>query len=274
MPKDAINHIDNSFVIITINDLQRLQQHNASGLVMRVWMGLRSFCWNGKKTCFPSIATIAERIGYTGKSAQQSIGKALKWLEDNAFIKRNHKRSSDRFVMIDNIANRISETSPISERKLKTEEDELPPNPPTPGGRTTKQKKATRRLANRRKRLRKRDRLHIAEVAERQALEAEQKAKMLEDAKQAFESAPQVLEGLLTEHQTKETPETPEQATRAFLVASILRYYDWIDAPVSIPTHITSPGQMLIDQLENEELLWQLRLNLYALWKFIKRISV
>ena len=177
--------------------------------------------------------------------------------------------------MIDNIANRRDDVSPISERKLKTEEDELPPAPvgaaPKHGGRTTKQKKATRRLANRRKRLRKRDRLHIAEVAERQALEAEQKAKMLEDAKQAFESAPQVLEGLLTEHQTKETPETPEQATRAFLVASVLRYYDWIDAPVSIPSHITSPGQMLIDQPKNEELLWQLRLNLFALWEFIRR---
>ena len=270
MPKDTNLSIQNSFVMVSIEDLQRLQAVNASGLVMRTWMALRSYCWNGKRTCFPSIASIAERMGYTGRSAQQSIGKALKFLEDNGFIRRNDKRSTDRFVMLDGIANQRVDTSPNSERKKTTEVDEstTPLNPPVSGGKPTKKQRV--RSQRRRKRLRKRDRLHIAETTELRQQEQEQLQTSVEGYNDAIQGIPAVLDGLESEHLCNETPNTPKDPVRAFFVASILHLHQRIDKLPPMPEKIVTATDLLVNHPGHHQLLWDLRLDIHKLWFHIR----
>ena len=45
MPNDTILSLQNSFVMVSIEDLQRLQAAKASGLVIRTRIALRSFMW-------------------------------------------------------------------------------------------------------------------------------------------------------------------------------------------------------------------------------------
>lgn len=75
-----------------------------------------------------------------------------------------------------------------------------------------------------------------------------------------------MLQTLLEEHENQEAPQTQKQATRAFLVASILHYYEWIDGPLIKPDHISLLSHMIEDA---EELTWSLRLNVFALWEHV-----
>lgn len=148
-------HPLNSWTDVTIGDLQRLQHHKASGLVMRVWMALKTYAWN-RKTCFPSIKSIAERIGYDlNKDYNRTIGRALKWLEDHQFIKRKHRRSRERFTLQETGPNSPTDIGPNSpENQTKGKNTHLSPNPLAEVGDPIKTKKQKVRDRRRRKRQR------------------------------------------------------------------------------------------------------------------------
>ena len=89
----------NTYAIVNIQEIKKLQECSLSGLQTRVYMVLCSFS-NNKANCFPSLKTIAETLGMSCKSATQQVLRALKVLEDVGLIKRNSKRSKSRFEMI------------------------------------------------------------------------------------------------------------------------------------------------------------------------------
>lgn len=257
-----------SWTDVSIADIQRLHEHKASGLTIRVWLVLKTYAWN-KRTCFPSIKSIAERMGYDlTKNYTQTIGKALRWLDDNGFIKRKSRRSRERFTLTKSNSepNDSVRTEPNSSWNKTQENNTQTPLPPTDaGGATTKQKIRSRR---RRKRLRKADKRHMAKVAQQNETDRISKESAIASYKQAQAQAPQILQTLLDEHQRQETPQTKEQATRAFLVSSILHYYEWIDKPLIKPDHITLVSHMIKDA---EELTWSLRMNVFDLWEHVRR---
>ena len=170
-----------AFVMITTKELQLLTELNASGLCMRVLIALRSFAWDGR-SCFPSLAALAERMGYTQKSYKQTISKALKWLEDNNLIIRNSRKSKERFVITDTNERlakwrtKNEDCKPDGEhKKTHFEIDESPPIVP----RGDKQR--NRRFSNQEKRERKYQRRRAKiEAAQRQANEAQQKEQLRE----------------------------------------------------------------------------------------------
>lgn len=277
MPRSIDNTYDKhplvSWTDVSIADIQRLHEHKASGLITRVWLVLKTYAWNNR-TCFPSIKSIAERMGYDlTQNYQKNIGRALKWLEDNGFINRKHRRSRERFTLMkpnrlnehQTSPNRDNETSPNRDENKTHRKKTQTPIIPLQGDATTKQKVRSQR---RRKRLRKADQQHIAEVAKQNEAHRIAREEAVASYKQAQEQASQVLQTLLEEHESQETPQTQKQATRAFLVASILHYYEWIDGPLTKPDHITLVSHMIEDA---EELTWSLRLNVFALWEHVRR---
>ena len=276
MPKDTNLSLQNSFVMVSIDDLQRLQAAKASGLVMRTWIALRSFMWGNKRTAFPSLKAIAERMGYdTTQNYERTIGRALKWLEDNGFIKRAHRRSKERFTLL-RPAQRTGQNSPVvlqgqngPEKQTPEEENSLTPcNPPTDAGGTTTKKQRVR-SQRRRKRLRKRDLRHIAEVAEKRTQTERAKLEAIEAYKQARRSRSATLERLYSEHQSKDTPKTAKEATAAYFRASILHREGWIDELPEKPAHIERMADLWIEDPENHNLLWVLDFSLRDLWKHI-----
>ena len=277
MPKDTTPAIQNSFVMVSIDDLQRLQASNASGLAMRTYIALRSFMWGGKRTAFPSLRALAERMGYDmSKSYERTIGRTLKWLEDNGFIKRGHKRSKERFTLL-RPEHRTGQDSPIalqgqnSPRKQNLEEQkDSPLNLPSQAkGATTKKQKV--RSQRRRKRLRKRDRLHIAEVTEQMHQHQQQQQTSMERYKDAIQGAPAVLDGLESEHQCKETRHSRKEPVRAFFVASILHLHQRIDKLPPMPEKILYSSDLLNEYPVHHEILWELRLSVHELWEHIQR---
>lgn len=276
MPKDTNLSLQNSFVMVSIEDLQRLQAANASGLVMRTWIALRSFMWGNKRTAFPSLKAIAERMGYdTTQNYERTIGRTLKWLEDNGFIKRAHRRSKERFTLL-RPDYRTGQDSPIvlqgqnspEKQTLEAENSLTPFNPPTDAGGTATKKQRVR-SQRRRKRLRKRDLRHIAEVAEKHTQEERANLEAIEAYKDAHRSRQKTLERLYNEHQGKDTPKTTTEATSAYFRASILHREGWIDELPERPTHIESLADIWVEDPENHNLLWILDLSLRDLWKHI-----
>lgn len=86
-----------SFAIINPVELSELAKLHASGCAVLTYTTLAGFARN-KGSCFPSIRTISEALGnaYTTRAIQ----KALKWLCDSKLIKRNDKRSKQRFILL------------------------------------------------------------------------------------------------------------------------------------------------------------------------------
>tara|TARA_R100000805_G_C3577413_1_gene81990 strand:+ start:233 stop:844 length:612 start_codon:yes stop_codon:yes gene_type:complete len=95
-----------TFAIIDARDITELGKHKASGCAWALYTALMTFARGTKASCFPSIKTLSELIG--GNYSEAGIFKALKWLEDKKFIKRNEKRSKQRFVMLRKFVNAIS----------------------------------------------------------------------------------------------------------------------------------------------------------------------
>lgn len=89
-----------TFAIIKTNHLTELGSHKPSGCAVLIYTALLSFSRN-KTSCFPSIATISKTIG--GAFSVRSIQRGLLFLESIGFIKRNEKRSKQRFVMLKQI---------------------------------------------------------------------------------------------------------------------------------------------------------------------------
>lgn len=268
MPRSIDNTYDKhplvSWTDVSIADIQRLHELKASALQMKVWLVLKTYAWNNR-TCFPSLQSICDRMGYVAKSAKQRVCEALKWLDDVGLIQRNHHRQKpDRFVLNKTFRKTGIQRSAKPEHKETQENNTQPPCIP-PKGEGLKQKVRSQR---RRKRLRKADQQHIAEVAKQNEAHRIAREEAVASYKQAQEQASQVLHTLLEEHENQETPQTQKQATRAFLVASILHYYEWIDGPLTKPDHITLVSHMIEDA---EELTWALRLNVFALWEHVRR---
>ena len=86
-----------TFAILPTKDIKELGRLKASGCAVLLYTALLSYA-RDKVSCFPSIKTLSDQLG--GAYAESGIYKALKWLEDNKFIKRNEKRSKQRFVMV------------------------------------------------------------------------------------------------------------------------------------------------------------------------------
>lgn len=99
----------NTFAIINSSDISDLGKHKASGCTVLTYSALLTYCRN-KTSCFPSIKTISEAIG--GVYSVRQIQRALKFLEDNHFIKRNGKRSKERFVLLKRLVKSIRRKSP------------------------------------------------------------------------------------------------------------------------------------------------------------------
>ena len=89
---------DFMYAIVPQKLMKRLGEKKASGSTYQVCMALLSYSF-GKDSCFPSHKTIQVWLGGKGSIALSTIRKALKWLEDHAFIKRNHRRSKKRYQL-------------------------------------------------------------------------------------------------------------------------------------------------------------------------------
>ena len=271
-------HPESQWTDITIAQLQQWQELNLSGFQTRVLLALKLYAWNGK-TCFPSLDSIAERVGLNTKTRRQQVSNALKVLEDAGLIQRNHHRQKpDRFVL--NGVKRVRESivkRNDEQKQTQPKEDSTPLNPPTHGGNDSKineessvsTTKKRRTRMTRRKRLRRRDLELIEQTRIEQEQEAQRKREMIEAYKQAQEQAPSILKGLLEEHTTQDKPTDEQGLTRAFWVASVLAFYGWNNDPLHKPPHITRISQMLDEQAQQDS--WNLRLNVHQLWEFIRR---
>ena len=93
-----------TFAIVKTNHLAELGSHRPSGCAVLIYTALLSFSRN-KTFCFPSIATLSKQIG--GKFSTRSIQRGLLFLEQIGFIKRNDKRSKQRFVMLKQVAESV-----------------------------------------------------------------------------------------------------------------------------------------------------------------------
>lgn len=100
-----------TFAILTTKDISALGKAKASGCAVLLYSALLSYSRN-KQFCFPSIATLSERIG--GAFSVRQIQRSLKFLEDTGFIKRNHKTSKQRFVMLRKALKSIGQKSQVA----------------------------------------------------------------------------------------------------------------------------------------------------------------
>ena len=182
MPRD-IAYSHESFVMITINDIQRLQRAKASGLTMRVWFILKQHCFDyqqGNRFCFPSLYRIKEMLGYEGKNYVQTIGRCLRWLEQNKFIKRQqarkkHEANKERFELLTEVKPKSSIDSEHkgSHKKTTKNKNNLPSFNPSQG----KETKTTRkRLSKAERKQRRYERAcERARLANEQRLQEEQR---------------------------------------------------------------------------------------------------
>jgi hypothetical protein len=259
---------------VCIADIQRLQDCKASGLVTRVWMVLKTYAWN-KRTCFPSIKSIAERMGYDlTQNYKQTIGRALRWLDTNGFINRKSRTSKERFTLLQSLRPNekkserecLPESEPESSRKNTQGKNTQTPLLSPQGEKATRKQRV--RSQRRRKRLRKQDLRHIAEVQQRNEEVKAQHNQAIEEYKQAKERTAEVLQGLLEEHECNDAPNTTKSAERAYFVGSILHFYGWVEKLPARPETLQRASQMaLIDT----ELTWSLRLNIFELWEHVRR---
>lgn len=86
-----------TYAILYTKDISALGKVKASGCAVLLYSALLSYA-RDKVSAFPSISTLSKAIG--GAYTDAGIYKALKFLEDHKFIKRNDKRSKQRFVML------------------------------------------------------------------------------------------------------------------------------------------------------------------------------
>lgn len=164
-------HPQHSWTDVSIGDIQRLHKEGASGLITRVWLVLKTYAWN-HRSCFPSIKSIAERMDYDlEKNYIQTIGKALRWLEEHGFIQRNDRRRHDRYTLTEPNGSVMTEPngSQKQTQKNNTQKTPIAPLQVADGDPIIKTKKSVIR-ERRRNRRNRRQRLNTC--AERIRLEA------------------------------------------------------------------------------------------------------
>ena len=143
MPKDLpanteILYSRNSFTQISVADIQRLQAARLSGTTTRVYLLLKQHCYGNKTTCFPSLRRLAEMLEMKHKTAERTICRSLKELEDAGLIERNGRRKKNRFVLLQekreqNEQGTSAKLDPIKQgtianrKKQYSEKEETPP---------------------------------------------------------------------------------------------------------------------------------------------------
>ena len=85
------------FATISVEELQKLNKAGASASVMSVYLVIKSYAYGDKEWCFPSIASIKQRIG--GGIIERTIYKAIKWLKEHEFISVGLPKTQKRFVI-------------------------------------------------------------------------------------------------------------------------------------------------------------------------------
>jgi hypothetical protein len=100
MPRDNVANTQKFvplYAITTKRLVERLTTAKASGSVFSVVLCLKAYAMD-KDFCFPSHKTIQDWCG--GNISIRSIERAVKWLEDQNFIKRNSRTSKKRYVLL------------------------------------------------------------------------------------------------------------------------------------------------------------------------------
>ena len=106
-----------------LHELKTLERLKVSGTQMRVYLVLKSFS-RAKHICFPSLKTIVKALGHTSATAIQIVCRALKRLADLGLIKRNHRRSKERFVMTESKASCQKRQEQLDQTVNKRQEQE------------------------------------------------------------------------------------------------------------------------------------------------------
>lgn len=274
MPRSTDNyhpHPPTQFTQITIAEMQALHVKKASSLQIKVFLVLKTYCW-GKDFCFPSLQSICERLQYKAKSAQQRVCEALRWLDQNGFIVRGHHRDKpNRFIMKRVSAPAEIKTSAKTEqKKTQLQVNSQTPTPLEKGEMKEEIEKAQPvskqqrvRAHRRRKRLRRSDLQLINEVATEARQQQQRHKEQVQAYTEAIERTPDTLERLFDDYAC-ETKHKPARSPRtAYMALYVLFHYGWIDTPPAKPPEI----QQLTDILtvENQALLWELRLDWYSL---------
>jgi hypothetical protein len=99
MPRDIASNTTKFIPLYTITTkrlVERLTTAKASTSVWSVVLCLKAYAMD-KDTCFPNHKTIQSWCG--GNISIRSIERSVKWLEDHNFIKRNGRRSRNRYVL-------------------------------------------------------------------------------------------------------------------------------------------------------------------------------
>jgi hypothetical protein len=215
-------------------------------------------------------------MGYDLKQTYKAtIGKALRWLEDKGFISRKGRRSKERFTLLTtvkpsspNAQPAPSEGSPNGDEKNQTINNQTKPHTPFKKGATTKKQKV--RSTRRKKRIRKRDLEHIAEV-KRMASEVDVRHQQaIKEYKDTNSKTSEVLGSLLQEHECKDIPTTTKGLERSYFVACVLHFYEWIDTIPQRPQTLQRRSQMCLIDVD---LIEQLGLNIFQLWEHQARFG-
>lgn len=272
-------HPPTQFTQITIGEMQALHVKKASALQIKVFLVLKTYCW-AKDFCFPSLQSICDRLQYKAKSAQQRVCEALRWLDEEGFIVRGHHRDKpNRFRMKPiSAVEEVSISANEEQKKTNPNEDPKTPNPLKRGkvkkeqnSSSSTSRKQRIRSSRRRKRLRKRDLQHIAEVAAEANQQQQRHKEQIEAYAEAIESTPDTLQRLFDDYAC-ETKRKPSKAPRsAYMALYVLFHYGWIDTPPTKPPEIERLADILTE--ENQDVLWQLRLDWYALKKTMQKTN-
>jgi hypothetical protein len=159
MPKDMPSKTTKFVPLYTITTkrlVERLTTAKASTSVWSVVLCLKAYAMD-KDTCFPNHKTIQSWCG--GNISIRSIERSVKWLEDHNFIKRNGRRSRNRYVLyIDkhkqpetkSKPTEVAATTRQSCRQKKIREQKLKTPSPFTKGELTKEGKVRKQRRRRR----------------------------------------------------------------------------------------------------------------------------
>ena len=152
MPRDNARNFVPLYALCPQRMVERLTKSKAPASVFSVVLCLKAYALD-RSSCFPSHKTIQAWCG--GSISIRSIERAVKWLEDHGFIKRNSRTSKNRYVLyIDkhkepksNRQEIASQKGNVLPQKNKREEKSSPPIIPQSGGDKKRRERRRRRAA-------------------------------------------------------------------------------------------------------------------------------
>ena len=130
----------NIFAIVQTKDLEKLATARATAAATLVYMSLMSFA-RDKVCCFPSIDTLSRSLG--NAYSKRTIYRALEWLQIQGFIKRQDKRSKERFTIVSRLVDRTKKVleklcKPKKPYEVKPDRPRIPLTNQTPERNTKK----------------------------------------------------------------------------------------------------------------------------------------